>query len=782
MSDLTLNRKVLQTLLTPKPDNIPSVLKDMGWAVSDPTESDGKPPKAPRDASGRLLSPTSSTGWMSFEAACAAQGRAGNFGSFGVRMAGTGLVGIDLDHVQEKFAAYPALSEIVLSAIERGVYLEKSPSGTGLRAFVYAQIPAGGRRKSALGVEIYDNARYLRVTGHKVKTSQDEVTEGQQLVNDLLGLIGVSDAPAGEMIVDDTPIAPDVIAQVAERVSQRESYLWAGDLGTACASDGSHYGPSEADMALTRIIANTGIELGCSVGQIPALIAPVFGQSGLAQLVHGDGTQKWLTRDDYRQKTIEAVCQGLEVSPVVLRIEAGISRNASADFALAERFAQAHRGGLLWVAELRKWLRWTGTVWSACGHGEETGAAKAVMFALVDEAREIMATDQERGSQAMRKALAVQTAPRINAMLDMAKEEPGMKCSVVELNRDIYRLGVQNGVVDLRTGGLIEATPEQLISKQCAATYNPNAGCPNWLQFLHDVFMGDAELIATVQRAVGYSLTGSNTEEKLFICYGHGHNGKSIFHNVISRIMADYALTAPAEILAYKPGGNPEAKTVMAQMPGCRLVGMNETEMGDRLDERVLKTLAGREAISARPPYGQYFTFTPQFTPWLRTNHKPIITGTGLGVWRRLVLIPFKQQFTGGVSGEKLEADLMAEADGILAWMVEGAVQWRRGGLELCSTIKREVQGYRDESDLLGQFLQERTVTTPDTKVNQHTLYVAWQAWCSGEGVKPTSKASLTRRLGELGHAAVKSNGQRFYAGLSLVPGELAGAAVPSTV
>ncbi|MBU2851470.1 phage/plasmid primase, P4 family [Acidithiobacillus ferrivorans] len=775
----TANNEV-PALLVPKLHRIPAALQAMEWAVSDPTRLDGKSPKAPRNAQGRMLSPSSGDGWMSFLVAGAAL-ESGAFGSFGVRMCNNGLVGIDLDHFDEKTDEFPRLGEIVSAALERGVYVEKSPSGTGLRAFTFGSLPIAGLRKSAMGVELYNDNRYLRVTGWKHRNS-GEIIQDQQFIDELLALIGAGDAPAIRQAsgANDSPAEPDIIARVVERVRQREPYLWAGDLGVACDTDGAKYGPSEADMALCAAIKNAGIDAGAPIAMIPDLIARVMMQSGLARCLHGDGSQKWLDRADYRDRTIARVCAGLEAAPAVLKREAGVNPNAAGDVALAERFAQAHRGKLLWIPEMACWLTWTGTVWSACALGEEVQAAKEVLFSLVDEARVVMANDQERGTAMMRAAMSAQKDARIRAMLSLAKAESGMTASVVELNADPYVLGVQSGVVDLRTGQLLEAKPEQLISRQCAASYRADAQCPTWLRFLADVFMGDDDLVAYVQRAVGYTLTGSNTEETLFVCYGHGSNGKSLLHNIISRIMADYAKGAPADILVQKQGVNPGAASpALAMLAGCRLLGINETGTGDRLDEQALKTLAGREAITARPLYGSYFTFSPAFTPWLRTNHKPVITGTDHAVWRRLALIPFKRQFSGAERDNGLELKLWAERDAILTWAVAGAVEWSRNGLQACTTITQEVQAYRRESDLLGQYLDEATCADPAVRVEQKLLYAGWAAWCAENGVRPTSKASFTRRLAELGHSTLRSHGHSYYTGLAmdttgLIPAPLA--------
>jgi putative DNA primase/helicase len=288
---------------------------------------------------------------------------------------------------------------------------------------------------------------------------------------------------------------------------------------------------------------------------------------------------------------------------------------------------------------------------------------------------------------------------------------------------------------------------------------------------LNDVFGGDQDTIDCIQRALGYTLTGSNGEEVMFICYGLGSNGKSVFGNVVRIIIGGYGRTAPASLLTVRREGDGGVRNDLAMLAGSRYVGINELQGGDRLDEQIIKQLVGREPISARFLHREFFEFTPQFTPWLRTNHRPVVTGDDDGIWRRLILIPFRQQFDEHKRDPELEQKLLAERDGILRWMVEGAVSWRRHGLRLSETIRRESNAYRQESDLLGEFLTETCTVDPNARVDQGHLYGAFGIWCEQNGVRRASKASFTRKLSERGYVEARSNGRRFYAGIKLSNG-----------
>jgi len=408
-------------------------------------------------------------------------------------------------------------------------------------------------------------------------------------------------------------------------------------------------------------------------------------------------------------------------------------------------------------------------MWAWCNKGEALHAGKVVAEKLLDMGQQLISQDQARGTQLIKHGMKAHDLKPLEAMLKLAASEPGMTVNITELDADPWLLGVRNGVVDLHTGGLLANDPGMLITRQCNASYDRGAACPKWLAFLDQILGGDSDTIETVQRLLGYTLTGSNTEEVLIICFGRGSNGKSVFNNVVASIIGDYGRVASSSLLTVRRDGDAAPRNDLATLAGARYVAINELQAGDRLDEQVVKMLAGREAISARFLHKEFFEFMPTFKPWLRTNHKPIITGDDNGIWRRLVLIPFRKQFTNDQKDPNLEQKLLAERDGILAWMVEGALMWKRDGLKLSQTILRECASYRKESDLLGEFLEEVCKPDPNQKVEQTDLYKQYRAWSNSNGVKAVAKASFTRRLAERGHTEKRSNGKRYYEGLHIV-------------
>jgi putative DNA primase/helicase len=556
-------------------------------------------------------------------------------------------------------------------------------------------------------------------------------------------------------------VLTDELSTVASSVASKYPKLWGGDWFNAVRPSGEIGYPSrsEADLALAGHIVRACQSSGVDADSLGGAVDAVFSSSPLGQ------TGKWVDRDDYRARTInKAISSSYPLSAG--SAHGGLVLESHGDIRNAKAFAQIARGHFLYVATRDRWLQWHQQMWNVCEKDEHVAMAKDVCGRILNAAGSVFGQDQERGKRLVQEAMAAHNLSRITAMLKLTVSEPEMATTDRELDCDPYLLGVRNGVIDLRTGRHYFNQPEMRITRYCNAGFAEDATCPQWLQFLDQIFINDTETIECVQRLLGCTLLGLATEEILIICYGHGSNGKSVFSNVVHKIMGGYAITAPPSLLTARRQDDTGPRNDLAALAGARYVSINEMQAGDRLDEQVVKMLAGREPISARFLHQEFFEFTPSFTPWLRTNHKPIITGLDDGIWRRLVLLPFNRKFTDDEKDPALEQKLLDEQDAILMWMVEGAKLYLQDGIKLSPRMRSELAMYRSESDLLGEFLSDQTRPDPTGKANQGTLYKSYREWCEECGVRPLSKKTFTQRLAERGFPEGKSGKNRFYCGL----------------
>ena len=528
---------------------------------------------------------------------------------------------------------------------------------------------------------------------------------------------------------------------------------------------------SEADLSLASQIAHALARKGVPIDQMAESVERIFEQSGLAK------REKWWGRDDYRERTIGKAIEGVINRAQVQQDQAIYALAESInhkDVRNAELFAKLYKGKFIFVSASNKWCSWDGSRWKLCEHEQQYEAAKQVGIQLLVQANEKLGRGDPSGEQLKKEAISAHTLARIEAMVKLTTSIPGMSVAPAELDADPYLLGVGNGVVDLKAGKLLPADPTMLLTKQCNANFIGDPTYPLWKKFLYEIFQHDEETILSVQILLGYTLIGEVLDEILIICYGCGANGKSVFNNVISTVLGDYAKAAPSSMLKARRSDDSSPRNDLAGIKGARYLSFNELQAGERLDEQVIKAIAGRELISARFLFGEFFEYKPTFTGWVRTNHRPIITGDDDGIWRKICLIPFNRRFTTDEQDPQLEKKLLAERDGILGWILEGVREYLKTGVNLSPRIKAEVNTYREESDVLGEFLQEKTRPTPQGKIEQRDLYRRYQYWCEENGLKHQSKKSFSQRLKERGYPEGKSGKNRYYVGLELHEGDAA--------
>ena len=312
---------------------------------------------------------------------------------------------------------------------------------------------------------------------------------------------------------------------------------------------------------------------------------------------------------------------------------------------------------------------------------------------------------------------------------------------------DPWLLGVPNGVIELRTGTLRPGQPDDRITMQIGAPFDPDATAPRWTQFIQEVFLGNQSLVDFVHRAIGYSLTGITTEQVLFLLYGTGANGKGTLTNTIKRVLGDYAWNMPFTTIEMKD--RTAIPNDLAALVGRRFVIASETNDGTRMNEARVKALTGCDPVTARFLHGEFFTFEPFGKYWLSVNHKPIVRDDSHGFWRRLRLIPFTRRFEVNPT---LASELAAEAPAILAWCVRGCLAWQEHGLQPPSIVTEATTAYERDSDPLAVFIDEACDLAPSGEVGAREIFQHYESWAIAHGLRPGERLSSTafgRKLAE---------------------------------
>lgn len=712
--------------------NIPDELKQLkNWCVWKFQERNGKKTKIPFNAeTGEFAKSNDKSTWSNYETAVNAEGVDG-IGFFFEPP----YLGIDIDDIDDDLHRYQhgdKLDNIVNEFNEAfKSYTEVSPSGNGLHIIVKGKIPGSRRRKG--NIEMYDSGRFFTMTGKRIG-KYTNVTETSERVFKTI---------YDKYLPDNTVKYPtqnnyqqnihnlSEIDVINEIYKSKQSKLF-DDLmrGTYEPYYNSH---SEADMALANILA-----FWCAKDYTQ--MDSIFRQSNL----YRDKWDEKRKNSTYGEQTLfKAINEANNIytpkeekEPLRYALshifdtkekELEYPIRSYDDTGNADRFVDRYGNLYKFSYVEKKFYIYDGTKWTIDDRGSIRKLIDEMIESMKNEkiihSEEIPEEDAKEFFQKFYKKTRG-TQSKKNITDELKHRRPVTPDS---FDKDDMLLNVSNGYIDLTSRELYKHDIYKMFSQKANTDYSEKMQPSVWLDFLNDIFAGDKEVIRYIQKALGYSLTGSTREQVMFILHGKGRNGKSIFVETIAEILGDYSNNMQAKSLMVKKNDN--VNTDIARLSKARFVTSSEPNEGFRFDEGLIKQITGGDKVTARFLYAEEFEYTPKFKIWVSTNHKPIIRGTDDGIWRRLILIPFEVQIPEEKVDKDLKYKLLREAPAILNWMTEGAYMWMQEGLNMPEKLKEAGNKYRNEMDTLGQFIEDKCNVNPDYSVKVSELHSEYQKW-----------------------------------------------------
>lgn len=354
----------------------------------------------------------------------------------------------------------------------------------------------------------------------------------------------------------------------------------------------------------------------------------------------------------------------------------------------------------------------------------------------------------------------------ITSCLNTAK--PMLAVDVNDLDADGFLLNTPGLTINLRDGSTKEPDARDLITKMTLVPPG-DEGMDMWLEALETFFCGDQELIEYVQMVVGMAAVGKVYVEALIISFGEGRNGKSTFWNTILRCLGTYGGTFSADALTV--GCKRNVKPEMAEMKGKRLIIASELEEGMRLNTSIVKQLCSTDEITAEKKYKAPFKYTPSHTLVLYTNHLPRVGASDMGIWRRLIVIPFNAVIEGG-SDIKNYADHLFENAGraVMKWIVDGAKKVINSSyIFTCPAVVADaINRYRENNDWLGAFLDECCEVGDGLFAKSGEFYSEYRAYCLRTGEYARSTTDFYQALELAGFTKKKTKAGAVISGVQL--------------
>lgn len=750
--------------------NIPTELKGLKqWCGFKLVDRGGKKTKIPINAyNGELGKSNDESTWADFQTAHDAIEK---FGCDGVGFYfKPPYFGIDIDNVSDEINRYKNGdhdNNIVSEFIEvMSSYAEYSVSKTGIHIIAKGSLPAGGRRKN--NIEMYDSGRFFIMTGNiasEYKTIQTDYKNNIQYLHNKY--ISSSEIKKNDSLTHETGtiLTENEIINIARNSKTGMRFSLFMDGGW----EQFYNSQSEADMSFCN-------DLAFWTNRDAGMMDSIFRDSSLY-------------RDKWDQKRGGATYGEITINRAISDCtNVFIPANKQKDFNIyvldndtqaiqkkyysyddtgnAQRLYDAYNDSIRFNYTRRNWFYYDGKVWRIDNEG--------MMKKLVDSVIENMKNEPlflEDGDDVaeVKKAFTrhIKNTRNNKGKVNMLKECEHL--SVIQLNefdQNMFLFNTQNGYLNLKTGELLEHDRKQFFTKISNVEYTEKIDCPLWINFLNQIFDNNQELIRYVQKIVGYSLSGSTEEQMMFILYGNGRNGKSVFLDIITEMLGSYATNIQPQALMIKQNAS-GANSDIARLNGARLVTTTESNEGARLDEGLVKQLTGSDKVTARFLYENEFDFIPQFKLWMATNHKPIIRGTDEGIWRRFAIIPFAVQIPESQVDKTLKYKLRRELTGILKWAVDGFLLWQREGLREPLIIKQQREEYRVEMDTLEAFISDCCIRKDNSKMKAQELYKIYKSWAIENEQYLMSSTKFGREMNKK-FQKIRSNGS-YYIGIQLI-------------
>ncbi len=398
---------------------------------------------------------------------------------------------------------------------------------------------------------------------------------------------------------------------------------------------------------------------------------------------------------------------------------------------LAAKVVESCASILRFVPASEQWLVWNKARWQPDAEMLAEDTVKLELRNIATKLQVQGATEKEKARNE-REAREICSSGKLTSVSRLVKCDRAIAVAVESLDYDPWLLNTPGGMIDLRTAAMLPPDPDQLCTRSTSVAPDFNGARPEWDRFLEEATAGDKDLQGYLQRLGGYALTGSTREQKYAFIYGPGGNGKGLFLGVLMGILGSYHKDSPME--TFVASNNDRHPTELASLAGARLVSASESEAGKRWDEAKLKRMTGGDPITARHMREDFFTYIPQFKLIFIGNHKPEIRSLDPAMMRRTHLVPFMTK--PKVIDLELGSKLRAEWPAILAWLLQGCLEWQERGLEAPESVQCATEEYFSESDQVGQWIEECTEpTAADEWVPLLTLWDSWRELASRYGL-----------------------------------------------
>lgn len=757
--------------------NIPDALKQSAsFCVWKLEKRSGRPTKVPYNPrTGNMAKTNDPSTFADFKTAMKAYA-IGGWDGIGYRVS-EGIGAIDIDHCIREDGSLNDVAASILGIFSTA-YFEKSPSGTGLRGF-FKLSPDFAYDKTVYyinnrkhGLEVYlpgITNRFVTVTGDMFRAGT--VERDDDALRNLLDTfmkrstrVSAKTIEASSYLDDDGVIAHALASESGDKFKALYEGNW----------EEGYDSQSDADMAFVSMLC-----FWC--GNVEEQIDRIFRSSGLMRdkwdRKTGDATYGQITirnavatnstvytpiqdstaEDDFEDIEGDAENEQLMFEPDLTHVSLTLEemqphtnpRYQRDEIGIGYAFADYYKPIARFDRERGIWYVFDGKVWQPDENALAVAElAKRLADRLYTFALQIK--DEDTRNRYIKRVQKLQMRKNRRTMIEDAKSVYPVPHAIFDRNTDLFNC--QNGTLNLTTGEFRPHDPADFLTMMSGITYDPNATCPRWEQFISEVMCNDADLALYLQKALGYALTGDTSLECLFILYGAtSRNGKGTTMETFLKIMGDYGKTSNPEMLSTKFGNTNASgpSEEIARLAGVRFVNISEPEKKITFNAALVKRMTGNDTLNARFLHENSFDFRPNFKIFINTNYKPSVSDMTLFYSNRLKLIPFKRHFEEHEQDKGLKAFFAApeSQSAIFNWCYEGYKLFRKQGLDDPTAVSDATREYQEESDRIGQFVDAWLEEGEAFEVRTSAAYKLYGEWCDKYGYRKENSTNFNNAI-----------------------------------
>jgi|GEM_PF-2073225 len=431
------------------------------------------------------------------------------------------------------------------------------------------------------------------------------------------------------------------------------------------------------------------------------------------------------------------------------------------------RFVEGKKGGVFFVFDGKRWS------------GSEHGQADLQDFAqntvinirheveFLKPSSDATKEEKDRAERAIiRRLKHAEKSGKSSSITSMiAQTRPAVKDR--EENFDVpektaHLFNVANGTINLETGKLKSHDPADMITQLSDIVFDPKAKAPTWDAFLWSVFEENAEKVQFFQRFVGYTMHGHQDEENVIFILGNekaektnGSNGKSKLLEGVRQIFGDYGWSVKPSLICKTTQSTNRQSNDVADLYKKRIGIGSEFKETETIETDAFKRATGADKINAHRVFGDAFEFYSTATLFFTANKTPFFESGDNGILRRPIFLQLNRVFYkahehpngipegGHVADLKLARKLRAEAQGILAWAVRGAVAYNTEGLNTPKELIEDRTARLETFDPLNDWMEACVEFDPTSQAKQGDMFESYRRFCE---INATGDRNMTAR------------------------------------